>query len=419
MIRTTRRRTTYLEGLMKIALRSPRAVADDILTPLMQRGHLKSIIGATWDFFTTSVHFDRFHGYSPLVRFQPNCTSKEWGCVRLLCQAANRIAQVHKVSQCWHPTMMFDPPCPTMMYSSTGNMQRTTMGLLFHLVCRPALRLLPITEWVRLTSCCHQLRVMRPRGQYTETHYDMGMRFQVAQLSHQLCHLDRQRLEQQSDILATAAALHANGQLWPKVVGETLISYIIPDPGQRFLEVQDWVRLTACNTQAREMRCSVDHGNTGCPAAEELGFRLLTQSQNSRGVKLQRKVPGGPLVVARASSCHHTTHRAWSFYLPEFKLNKRGQTVRKHDLSPERQQSLRDLCVTATTQREASQSNSHTMDRAGSSESYHLECYYGSFSNSNHSAADQCPRHPPITFFGMNRHLVRPTMPCTCSVGME
>jgi hypothetical protein len=90
--------------------------------------------------------------------------------------------------------------------------------------------------------------------------------------------------------------------------------------------------------------------------------------------------------------------------------------VRKHDLSPERQQSLRDLCVTAITRREASQSNNHTMDRAGSSDSYHLECYYGSFSSSSHSAADQCPRHPPITFFGMNRHLVRPTMPCTCSV---
>ena len=59
MIRTTRRRTTYLEGLMKVALRSPRAIADDILAPLMQRGHLKTIVGAAWDFFTTSVHFDR------------------------------------------------------------------------------------------------------------------------------------------------------------------------------------------------------------------------------------------------------------------------------------------------------------------------------------------------------------------------
>jgi len=330
------------------------------------------------------------------------------------------------------------------------------------------------------------------------------MRFQVAQLSHQLCRLDHQRLEQQSDILATAAALHANGQLWPMivggtllsflvndfgflavkewvsltaccaqfrktrtkckhlehhheqatlyqlrakckhlehkgrlldqgklelqsaiaactselaaVVGGTLISYLINDPGHHFLEVQDWVRLTACSTQAREMRRSADHGVLAAPAAEELGFRLLTQRQNSRGVKLQRKVPGGPLVKARTSSCHHTTHRAWSFYLPEFKLNKGGQVVRKLAMSPERQQSLRNLCVTATAYREASQSDNTAVGRAGSSESHHLECDYGSSSSSSHSAAAQCPRHPPITFFGMNRHLVRPLMPCTCSV---
>ena len=294
------------------------------------------------------------------------------------------------------------------------------MGLLFHLVLggprRPELRLLPITDWVRLTSCCHQLRVMRPRGQYTETHHDMGMRFQVAQLSHQLCRLDHERLEQQSDILATAAALHANGQLWPMVVGETLISYLINDPGHHFLEVQDWVRLTACSTQAREMRRSADHGVLAAPAAEELGFRLLTQRQNSRGVKLQRKVPGGPLEKARTNSCHHTTHRAWSFYLPEFKLNKGGQVVRKLAMSPERQQSLRNLCVTATVYREASQSDNTAVGRAGSSESHHLECDYGSSSSSSHSTTAQCQRHPPATFFGMNRHLVCPLMPCTCSL---
>ena len=151
MIRTTRRRTTYLEGLMKIALRSPRAVADDILTPLMQRGHLKSIIGATWDFFTTSVHFDRFQGYSPLVRFQPNSMSKEWGCVKVVCQAANRIAQVHKVTKCWYSTMMIDPPYRPSLDTSTGDMQRTTMGLLFRLIRYPDMRLLPMPDWIRLT----------------------------------------------------------------------------------------------------------------------------------------------------------------------------------------------------------------------------------------------------------------------------
>ena len=98
---------------------------------------------------------------------------------------------------------------------------------------------------------------MRPRSQYTETHHDMGMRFQVAQLDDQLRRLDHERLEQQSDILATAAALHANGQLWPMLVGGTLLSFLVNDFG--FLAVKEWVSLTACCAQLRKMRTTCKH----------------------------------------------------------------------------------------------------------------------------------------------------------------
>lgn len=248
------------------------------------------------------------------------------------------------------------------------------------------------------------------------------------------------------------------------VVGETLLSFTINDPGERFLEVQDWVRLTACSIQFRKMRCSADPEALAAPAAEQLGFRLLTQRQNSRGVTLQIRVPGGALEKARANSCHYTTHHAWSVHLPEFKLNKKGQVVRKLPLSTERQRSVGNLSVAATHDREDSRSDDtagrqkapantgvppcvcsqkswsarkgmhhsgasfsgrqartaggsgHNMGRAGDSEPHHSPCDYGSSSSSSHPTAAQCRRHPPTTFFGMNGHLVCPSMPCTCSL---
>ena len=258
-------------------------------------------------------------------------------------------------------------------------------------------RFLAVKEWVSLTACCVQFREMRTKCKHLEHHHEQGTLYQLDQLERKGRLLDQEKLEPQSDIAACTAAMAA-------VVGGTLISYLINDPGDRFLEVQDWVRLTACSIQFREMRCSADPEVLAAPAAEQLGFRLLTQRQNSRGVTLQRRVPGGPLEKACANSCHYTTHRAWSVHLPEFKLNKKGQVVRKLPLSPERQMSLGDISVAATH------------DRAGNSEPRHSPCDYGSSSSSSHPTAAQCRRHQPTTFFGINRHLVCPLMPCTCSL---
>ena len=145
--------------------------------------------------------------------------------------------------------------------------------------------------------------MMRTKSQYFQDHNQQGSLYQLGQLDHQLCQLDQQSLELQSDIAACIAAKAT-------VVGETLISYLIRDPGERLLLVKEWVRLTACCSQFRELRLQkVDpqppsSQAVAAPAAEQLGFRLLTQKQNS----LQKKVHGGALEKARGNTCHFTTH---------------------------------------------------------------------------------------------------------------
>lgn len=159
---------------MKVVLRGPRAIADDILAPMMQRVHIKSIVSASWDYFTTShIHCSEGHThvFFALVRIQ---LQKEWGRLKVVCQAANRIAQVHKVIKCWDKTMIINPD----YCWDKGDMRRITMGLLFRLIRHPDMRLLPMPDWIRLTSCCPQFRVMRTRSQYMETHHHLGTQFQ-------------------------------------------------------------------------------------------------------------------------------------------------------------------------------------------------------------------------------------------------